>query len=139
MFLQRLAECEQRQAKETLLQTAPQMLELLTLEHDPGLPKTWMTGGTREQCCNMNCLPVFCTKQTALVREIHTELSPQCYTLAAAVRQGGKSCSVPVPFKSAQMHGTFGHRAGVVLPPYVQLGRRNLEAGQTRTTTAQWW
>ena len=106
MFLQRLAECEQHQAKETLLQTAPQMLELLTLEHDPGLPKNWMTGGTREQCCKMNCLPVLCTKQTALVREIHTELSP----LAAAVRQGGKSCSVPVPCKSAQRHGTFGQR-----------------------------
>ena len=135
MFLQRLAECEQHQAKERLPQTAPQTLELPTLEHDPGLPKAWMTGGTEEQCCNMNCLPVLCKKQTALVCEIHTGLSP----LAAAVRQGGKSCSVPVPFKSAQMHGTFGHRAGVVLPPYVQLGRRNWEAGQTRTTTAQWW
>ena len=98
MFLQRLAECEQHQAKETLLQTAPQMLELLTLEHDPGLPKTWMTGGTRVQCCTMNCLPVLCTKQTALVREIHTELSP----LAAAVRQGGRSCSAKVPKGTGQ-------------------------------------
>ena len=65
-----------------------------------------MTGGTKEQCCTMNCLPVLCTKQTALVREIHTELCP----LAAAVRQGGRSCSVPVPCKSAQRHGTFGQR-----------------------------
>ena len=49
MFLQRLVECQQHQAKETLLQTAPQMLELLTFEHDPGLPKNRMTGGTKEQ------------------------------------------------------------------------------------------
>jgi hypothetical protein len=39
MFIQQQAECEQHQAEEILLQTAPIMRQLLTLMQDSSLPR----------------------------------------------------------------------------------------------------
>jgi hypothetical protein len=126
MFLQQQAECEQHQAEEILLQTAPIMRQLLTLMQNSSLPKDWMT---REPCCAQNCLPLLCEKRTDLVSEIHMELSP----LAAAVRQHIHHCSVPVPCKSVQRHGTFGQRENPHSKKKRKLVDRSLQSQQART------
>ena len=126
MFFQQQAECEQHQAGEILLQTAPIMRQLLTLMQDSSLPRDWMT---REPCCAQNCLQLLCEKRTDLVSEIHMELSP----LAAAVRQHIHHCSVPVPCKSVQRHGTFGQRENPHSKKKRKLVDRSLQSQQART------